>query len=329
MEKIEISHRTIIFAILFLVFAWFIYAIREILILLFVSIIMMFALNPLVSSMERFKIPRQLAILLIYLIIFGALIGLVASLIPVFINQTSLLFDNLPKLVQGLTIFGVEIRPSDFGQELMRLPMNAFKIVAATFSNLLGLFVFAVFTFYLLMERKNLPKYLSAIIKVESEKHTSDLIDRIETKVGGWVRGELLLMLIVGLLSYIGLTLLDIEFALPLAVISGLLEAVTNIGPVIATIPAALVGLSVSPIMSITVVMLYTLIQQLENNLIVPKVMQKAAGLHPLVTLSAIMIGLKLDGALGAVIALPFFLMIQVIVKEIYDHRLKEKNKKA
>lgn len=317
MEKIEISHRTIIFAVLFLIFAWFIYAIREILILLFIATIMMFALNPLVSTMEKYKIPRQLAILLIYLIIFGALIGLVASLIPMFISQTSLLIDNLPKLVQGLTIFGVEIRPSDFGQELMKLPVNAFKILAATFSNLLGLFVFAVFTFYLLMERKNLPKYFSALIKLESEKHAGELIDHIETKVGGWVRGELFLMLIVGLLSYIGLTLLDVEFALPLAVISGLLEAVTNIGPTIATIPATLVGLSVSPIMGLTVVMLYILIQQLENNLIVPRVMQKAAGLHPLVTLTAILIGLKLDGAMGAVIALPFFLMIKVIIKSL------------
>lgn len=329
MEKIEISYRTIIFTVFFLIFLWFLYQIRQVILLLFVSFVVMSALNPVVDKMEKLKIPRPVAILFIYFLSFGPLIGLIVSIVPVFINQSALLLENLPRLLEKLNFLGIQIHPRDYSDQLAKLPANVFKIVASTFSNILGIFTFAVITFYLLMERKKMKTYLHILFRRDGEKRAEEFIKKMETKIGGWVRGELILMFIVGLLSYIGLLFLDLEFALPLAVLAGFFELIPNIGPTLSMIPAVIVGLSVSPVMGLTVAALYFLIQQLENNLIVPKVMQKSVGLNPLVTLVVLMIGLKLGGAFGMLLAVPVFLAIQIIIKEIYHshHSLLDKNK--
>lgn len=329
MEKIEISHRTIIFTIFFLIFICFLYQIRQVILLLFVSFITMAALNPLINKMEKFKIPRPVTILLIYFLFFGSLIGLIASFVPVLISQTALLLENLPQLIEKLNFLNVQISPSDYSDHLARIPGNAFKIIASTFSNLIGLFTFAVITFYLLMERKNMKGYLHVLFRRDGEKMAGEFIDKLEKKIGGWVRGELILMFLVGLMSYTGLLFLDLEFALPLAVLAGFLELVPNIGPTIAMIPAVIVGLAVSPVMGLTVAALYFLIQQLENNLIVPKVMQKSVGLNPLVTLVVLMIGLRLGGALGILLAVPIFLALKIIIETLYRYHYYSSNKNS
>jgi predicted PurR-regulated permease PerM len=124
-------------------------------------------------------------------------------------------------------------------------------------------------------------------------------------------------MFIIGLTTYIGLTILGIEYALPLAVIAGLLELVPTIGPIISSVPAILIALVQSPVLAIAVAALYLLIQQAENNIIVPKVMERAVGVLPLVTILALLIGGTLFGVVGAVIAVPTVAMIQVVVEEL------------
>lgn len=321
-DKIEISHITIIFTLLFIILLWFLYFIRDVLLLLFVSFVAMSALNPVVNKMENLKIPRPVAILLIYILGFGILGGLVAMLTPVFVQQTTLLIEKLPNLINKLNIFNIPIKLSDYGEQLIKIPGNVVKILALTFNGLLRFFTFLVITFYLLMERKNMDKHLRTWFLRDGEERAEKFVNKMERRIGGWVRGELLLMLIVGFLSYIGLFLLDLEFAVPLAVLAGLLELIPNIGPTVSMIPAALVGLSISPIMGLTVVVLYFLIQQLENNFIVPKVMQKSVGLNPLVTLTSLMVGLKLGGAMGMLLAVPVYLALEIIVKEIYKSRI-------
>jgi len=177
---------------------------------------------------------------------------------------------------------------------------------------------FLVINFYLLMERKNLEKHLHFLFATGGEKKAEELILALEEKLGGWVRGELFLMFAVGLMSYSGLRLLDVDYALPLALIAGVLELIPNIGPTLAMVPAAIVGFASSSIIGLAVVALYFLIQQLENNFIVPLVMRRALGLHPLITLLALMIGLKIGGVGGTLLAIPVVLFIKVIIEELY-----------
>ena len=132
-------------------------------------------------------------------------------------------------------------------------------------------------------------------------------------------------MVIIGVATWIGLTLLRIEFALPLAVLAGLLEIIAIIGPIVAAVPAIIIALVQfgSPVPALGVAALYILIQQLENNLIVPKLMEKAVGVHPLVIILALLIGGSLFGIIGAALAVPIAATTQVLIEDIHKHQKK------
>lgn len=318
-SKIEISHRTIIFTVFFLIFLYLLFLIRQILAVLFVAFILMSALNPTISRLERFKIPRGLSIIFIYLLILVVFGLTIAGVVPPLVDQTSLLISRLPQYTQalGLPAFDHNFLTNQLNQ-LGSLPANLLKITMGVFSNLLGIIILAVVTFYLLIERKNLDRYLYFLFGPDGEKKAQRFVDELEKKLGSWIRAQLALMIIVGVMSYLGLRLLGVEFALPLALLAGILEIIPNIGPTIAAVPAVLAGLAVSPIMGLAVAALYFLIQQIENSLIVPQVMAKETGLNPLITLVSLIIGFRLAGMVGAILAIPVVLMIQVVASEIY-----------
>ena len=118
-------------------------------------------------------------------------------------------------------------------------------------------------------------------------------------------------------MTYIGLALLHIEFALPLAIIAGILEIVPMIGPIISAVPAVLLALAISPVLALSVAVLYIIVQQIENNIFVPIVMKRSVGLSPLVTILSLLIGARLDGIGGAVVSVPIVLVFQVILASI------------
>jgi predicted PurR-regulated permease PerM len=135
------------------------------------------------------------------------------------------------------------------------------------------------------------------------------------------VRGELTLVLVIGLLSFVGLTLLGIPYALPLAVIAGVMEIVPVVGPIIAAVPAIAAALLISPVFALATAALYFVIQQLENHLIVPTVMNRAVGLNPLMTIIALMIGGRLLGIGGAILAVPIVVVLKIIITDILENR--------
>lgn len=321
-RKIEISHRTIIFTVFFLLGLWVLYQIQQIILALFISIIFMSALNPAVDRLERWHLPRWLAILLMYLVIFGTFGIMLALVITPLVDQTASFINKTAFFLKQLGGFGIDpnIVASQFTQ-LGAIPENILKLTIEFFSNLVALLALAVITFYLLLERKNLNRWLLVLFGEGKEKEAEEFVSKIEKRLGSWVRGELALMTIVGLMSFLGLRLLGIEFALPLAILAGFLEIIPNIGPTIAAIPAVLTGLSISPLMGLAVAALYFLIQQIENSIIVPRVMQKVVGVNPLVTILSLAIGFKLAGVTGAILAIPVVLVIQVATSEIFTSK--------
>ena len=136
--------------------------------------------------------------------------------------------------------------------------------------------------------------------------------------MGSWVRGELTLMLAVGIFTYIGLSILGVEIALPLAILAGILEIVPNIGPIISAVPAVLVALTIHPLTALATASLYFLVQLAENNFLVPKIMQKAVGVNPLISILGLMIGFRLAGPAGAILALPSIIVIHTIGLEYF-----------
>jgi predicted PurR-regulated permease PerM len=318
-QKVEISHRTIIFAVFFLLFLWLLFQIRQIILALFVSLILMSALNPAVDWLEKFKIPRALAILFIYILIFGGIAIILTGLIPPLVDQTTTLVNRLPSYFEAIGLPEVDDRIiSSQISQLGSIPANLLRLTLSVFGNLLAFFILLVITFYLLLERKNLDRYLLIVFGKKDEGKAVKLVDKIEERLGGWIRAEATLMGFIGIITYLGLRLLGVDFALPLALLAGILEIVPNIGPVLASIPAILAGLAISPLFALAVAALYFLIQQIENVWLVPKVMEKVAGVNPLVTILALAIGFKLAGAFGAILSVPVVLVGQVVAAEFF-----------
>jgi predicted PurR-regulated permease PerM len=314
-KKIEISHRTIIFAFLLGLGIWFVSQIVDIVIMVFVALILVSALNPFVDKLESLKIPRGLAIVLIYIVLWGVVGALVASIIPGLLDQTSKLIRILPAAINNIDLF--TSHQQEISQQLLTrigtLPENLLKITLGIFGNILDVLTTIVMAFYMLLYHKHISTSLESLFGSPQTEKISQIVYEIERRLGSWVRGELFLMLIIGVLTYIGLVFLGIEIALPLAVLAGILEIVPNIGPIISSIPAIIIALTVHPIIALATAAWYFIVQFLENHLVVPKVMQHAIGVNPLISIIGLMIGFKLAGPVGAILALPIVIIVQTL----------------
>ncbi len=317
-RKIEISHRTIIFTVLFLISLWTLYFIRDILLLLFVALLIMATLNPLVTRLAKLKIPRALSVLLAYLIVIALVAVAIGLLIPPLIDQTSNFANDILIYVEDYS--SSSSLAGSFANEVViqmaSLPAKIGALIVSVFSNILAIFTVMVFAFYLLLARDSLDGQFDNYFGKKKAKEYSELIDLLEIRLGGWARGQIALMVLVTSTTYIGLVILGIPFALPLAILAGLFEIIPYIGPILAAIPAVIIGLGISPLMGLAAMALYILIQQIENYVFVPKVMQKSAGINPITTLLALAIGFKIAGIIGVLISIPVVIMFQVLLKK-------------
>lgn len=320
-RKIDISHKTVIFIAVFLLSLWITYLIRDLIIILFVSIILMSAIAPLVGFFMKVKIPKALGILVSYIIIIGILAGVFASFLTPLLEQSNRLVNTLPPLI--IEQFNLtEVDHSLVQSQITEVSKNILSITVDIFKIIITVIFLLVITFYLLLDRENLEVRVANLF-VGRESRIKGLIQRIEYKLGAWVRGQLTLSLIIGVLSYIGLTLLHVPYALPLALLAAVMEVVPVIGPIIAAIPAIALAFTISPVVTAGVAALYFVIQQLENHLIVPQVMKRAVGLNPLVVILAVAVGGRLLGIAGALLAVPIAVVLQIVVGDILQEEKK------
>jgi predicted PurR-regulated permease PerM len=281
----------------------------------------MTALRPAVDYLEKLKIPKIISILLLYIIIIGVMVIYGTIMVPPLVNQTAKFINHLPQLLAqvSLPFINLQNTSSDMWvNQIAPLSQNVAKITVGIFSNIFTLLTLAVFTFYFLLERDNLRKLLEMFASNDLTDQIVNVVKKVEDRMGAWIRGELLLMTIVGLMTFLGLTILGVNYALPLALIAGLLEIVPIVGPFITAIFGCLVGMTVSWGQALAVVILFIIIQQLENNLVVPQVMSRVTGLPPAASLLALMIGGRIAGMEGLFLAIPLLLVIQTISSEIF-----------
>jgi predicted PurR-regulated permease PerM len=325
--KIEISHRTILFTLVVLALVWLVLEVREILFLLFVSFILMSALRPLVDAIERKKVPRIVAILLIYILVFGLFSAGIAGIIPAVVAQSRALVEEFPDISAHLGAIPLDLQ--SLINQLTPVSQNIFRVTLGVFSNFVTVITVLTFTFYFLLERRNLRDFLTGLLGDSAGETVFGILLNVEKRLSAWVLGQLTLMFIIGLLVYIGLYFLRVEFALPLAILAGLLEIVPTVGPIISAIPAIVVAFVHAPLLALSVAALYIIIQQVENNLIVPYVMKKSVGLSPVLSLLALMIGGRLAGIGGAVLSVPVLLAAQEIIATLPNTFSSRSNKKS
>lgn len=320
-NRVEISFKTIVYALLLLMGAFVLWKVKDMIFLIFVCFILMEALNPTVSKMEKYKIPRPLAIIILYLLILSIIYLAVAGIIPILVDQTTSLINTLPSTLSGVNVFGFPLLNINWSSQLgfiQNLPSSIARLTISVASNLLSTFVIFVITYYLLLERKKLSGHGQRLFGDSARNKIQTILDQLELRLGSWVNAELFLMTLIGLMSYIGYLLIGLQFAVPLAIVAALLEIVPNIGPVITSAMAALIGLTISPITGLLAILVGIIVQQAENNIIVPNVMKSTVGLHPLITIVLIASGAKLAGIAGAVLAVPVYLTAEVIIKVLF-----------
>lgn len=313
-RRIDISSKTVIFVAAFVILLWILFHILDIILLFFVAFILMSALNPLVDRLRSWKVPRILAVLLVFFLTLGAIISLLTAGLSPLVSQTSNLMQRLGETINSLLQANI-VDQSVIQQEVSKFSTQVVSFTVDLFKNLISWVSVLVVTIYMLFDREKMENYVTSFFGERQDKVKS-LLRKIEDKLGAWLHGQLLLSAVVGILVYIGLILLGVEFALPLAIIAGLLEVVPVIGPIISAIPAILVGLTVSPLFAVLIGGLYLAVQQIENQIIVPQVMKRAVGLNPLLVILAVSIGGRLLGIAGALLAVPIAVVIQLIIQE-------------
>lgn len=317
MQKIEISSRTIVFTVFFLLFLRFLFQVKELVFSLFIAFIISGALKTPVDFLEKRKFPRLIASLLVYLSFIFIIINLFAIVIPPLLGEIVNLFKNLPSIVQtAVPSISNYFDLSLFTQNVPNLANEAVNLIKSFFSNAIFITSTLFFGFYLLLEKAFIGQTLSYFFEKNEASRISLIIEKGQKKAGNWFWGEVILMTVVGGLTFIGLILIGMKYAVALAVLAGLLEVIPNLGPIVATIPAALIGFSQSYVLGFSNIALYFIVQQLENNLLVPIVMKKIIGLHPIITLIALVIGGKLAGFMGVLLAVPTTILIQTVLSE-------------
>jgi len=320
-RKVEISHKTIIFAVFFVITLWFLFFIRDLIFQLFVALIIMATFNPFVTRLQKYKIPRVASVILVYALFVGVIGGAFFALIPHLAEQTASFVSSLPRLMVQLgvpVIFRDQILEQLLAQ-VGAVPSQLAKALASVFSNVFAVITVFIFSFYLLLSRDKLDDQLGYFFGEDKREKIDKIIDHLEVRMGSWARGEAILMFIVGLSTYIGLRLLSVPFALPLAILAGILEIIPYIGPIVSAIPAVVIGFGISPITGLATTALAFLIQQLENYILVPKIMQTSTGINPIVTLFALTVGFRLAGIIGGLLSIPIVITLQVVFKEYFQ----------
>lgn len=330
---IDISSSAIWRIILVVLLLAFLYLIKDILVLLFFALIIASAVDLPAKYLDKLKMPRLLSVLLIYLISLGLLVGLLVIFIPSFaaeVKEFSTEFpnyaDELYQRFQNLQDDSLKYKNiieeiqnvlGNLGDKLRELAANVFSKTLNIFGGLASFLLVIVISFYLSVQKNGIKNLLKGVTPKEHEEYVLNLWERAQKKMGHWLQGQLVLAIIVGVAVYIGLSLLDVRFALLLAIIAGILELVPYIGPVLSAIPAVILALFQAPILAVWVIALYVVIQQLENYLLVPLVMRRAVGLHPVVVIIALLVGGKLLGILGILLAVPAAAVLAEFFKDV------------
>lgn len=318
--RVDISISAILKVLAVLGFVYLLFLIRDILILIFIAGILVAAFAPIINKWSK-KIGKTLSILILVLLIIGGIAGFTYLIVPPFITQTKQLIAGLPEFANSFSIIrsylpSIEKGLSALTESLGGITGSFISITTSVVGAIVAFFTVLVLTIYFLIDEQVFTRFLSTVIPKSKKEGVTSLIRKISAKIGEWLRGQLLLGIIIGIIVYIGLTIIGVKYALALAVISGVLEILPIVGPIISGTLAALISLSISPITALIVVVFYVLLQQLENNFIVPKVMSKAVGLPPAIIIIAILIGGKLLGVIGALLAVPMIAIIYVVFQE-------------
>ena len=330
-QRIEISTLTIVKFFLVPLALWLFWFLKDIAALLFLVLIIVAALSPSIQLLEKQGIPRIGAVTLLYALGVLIAIGLFSLIIPPLIEQIRIFILDFPSIVARVSPLYQLLSASNTQQLLNSLSSGLSNITQSVFTATLKVFggavsagTVVVLSFYLLVDAKKTSDSLIVLVPQDYRRAVIDIMRQTGEKLGQWLRGQLLLSALMGTIVFIGLLVLRVKFALTLGVLAGLLEVIPFLGPVIAALVAVFVAYA-SGTWQIALVVLafYTILQQVENHVMVPKIMEGAVGLSPILVVIALAVGARLGGMTGAILAIPLAATISVVVRDIQKLRIR------
>lgn len=308
---------------------------HRLLLLLFAAIVISTAISPAVDWLHRRGLPRLLGIALLYLLLLAFIAGLILLGAPLIVEQATNLASAIPEaydelrqtMLRNPNLFvwrlGVELPPqfplATSGEasveESVSAVAQAWQTIGLVASTIFGIFATLALAFYWTLEGERTKRALLLLLPLDKRESARELVTTIENNIGNFIVGQATLALIIGVLALAAYLLIGLPYALVLAILAGIMEVVPLIGPTLGAIPAAIVAFSVDPVKAIWVIVATAVIQQLENSFLVPRVMDRAVGVNPLVTLLALTAFGSLFGVVGALVAIPVAAMVQILLQ--------------
>lgn len=334
----EIKTSSIFKVIFIALFFVFLYLLRDVIVILFSAIVIASAVGPFADWLESKRVPRILAVLLLYLAVFVLLVFLMSLVVPFMSYEVGQLTQSLPRFVSSLSgalekaqqsgvsryfDFFSEIQNflDSFSQFLQISSQSVLNMIINIFGGILSFFAIVVISFYLSVMKQGVVGFVRSILPEKYEDYVIGLWRRSEKKVGRWLQGQVLLALSVGLIVFVGLSLMGFKYALMLGLLAMALEIVPIVGPVISAIPGIILGFMQSPTMGAWLIAFYVAVQQAENHIFAPLIIGKTVGLNPVTVIIALLIGGKVAGILGILLSVP----VAVVIVEILDDMAKQK----
>jgi predicted PurR-regulated permease PerM len=308
-------------------------AARNVLLLLFVSVLLASALEPIVGWLrQRLPMGRVGTILVVYLTFFVVMLGLAFVVLPAAVNQGQRIMASLPAVFDQVRVWAADVRPVALSTSITALvdslaetvapapppgPDEVVKVGTAVAEGAVFLFTMLAVVFFWLIEHARLQRYTLAFLPARRRAGSRRAWNEIETRLGLWVRGQLILMGAIGIATGIAYTLLGLPGALLLGLIAALTEAIPIVGPLLGAIPAVLVAATVSPELALVVAAIYLVFQLIESNVLLPLVMRNSIGISPLLVLFSLLVGAAVGGLVGAFLAVPLAASVEIVLSRL------------
>lgn len=345
--NISITTGTIVTAIVVLAGAWLLWSLRDLVLVLITAVVIASAIEPGVVRLRRRGLPRVFSVLLIYVLLFSLFFSLFYFFVPTLFGELVNFLNSLPLYLEALNrlsafndfaaILGTN--PPDLTQfdpiaqlrgaaEAAGAFGNALTAIASIFGGVFSFILIIVFSFYFAVIETGVDDFLQIVSPPKYRAYILDLWMRSKKKIGLWMQGQLLLAVIIGVLVYLGLTILEFYFGIQLhpllfAVVAACFELIPVFGPTLAAIPAVLIGFAGGGFtVGLVIIGFYAILQQFENHLIYPLVVTKVVGVPPLLVILAIITGAQLAGFLGILLAVPIAGIVQELAADIRNRRV-------
>ncbi|WP_425447162.1 AI-2E family transporter [Dethiothermospora halolimnae] len=311
------------------------------------SIVFAYLLNPLINFLENKGLKRLWGVLLVYVILIVAIILISVSIFPKVAGELQNLIKMLPDYFEDMSVFFKNIY-EDYSKNLDKLPeefqsinevirenfdrlqnylVSSFKSITSSiinmFSKIISFIIIPVLTFYFLKDKDFFKKKIILTIPKNMRNETIRISREIDGVLGKFIRGQLIVATFVGINTAIGLLIIGVDFALTIGLIAGMANVIPYFGPIIGIFPALTFALLDDPIKGIWVILLFILVQQIESNILSPKIVGESVGLHPVIVIISLIIGGNVLGILGMLLAVPVAAIIRIITSFVVEKLTK------